>query len=531
MSRRACTPGTRVAILDRIYHWAQDPLPNSPRVFLLSGNAGSGKSTIANTVSHHFDMDEETLDSEVPNILRATYCCSRQFDDTRRQKYIIPTLVYQLARRSKSYARALLDADKFDSVEIPSKQMQDLFVSPWQQSAGNRPHDLPPYLIVVDALDEVDDGGGLAFLQALLTTIQKGHLQGLKFFVTSREDDKVALLCDQFSSDVVCRLHKVAKEEVSADILRYLDAELPLLDKSERAELAQQAGGLFIYAATAVRYMTPQAGLTRKEQLTLMGSLLGDNCGPKPWDSSEGPEETLQVDILYRQILSEAFGKLKNELRLARLRILYTFLCTKERVSTSVAAGLLSDASNSSDMVERAKQVVSDLHAVLYIDNGKVLWYHASFPDFIFTQARSKFQIMPTTHLSTSSIYIVDMSCNQASHHALLTHSCFHIMMSGLHFNICNLPSSFLFDSEVPNLQVEEKICDILRYTCQYWAEHMTQAAPSQHKALQTHIVKFLHTCVLFWIEAMNLLQVSSQCTRLLQKVRNCILEVRKLYF
>ena len=350
MSRRACTPGTRVAILDSIYHWAQDSSPSSPQVFLLTGNAGSGKSTIANTVSHHFDKDDETLDDEVPNILQATYCCSRQFDDTRQQMYIIPTLVYQLARHSKSYARALLDADKFDSVEIPSKQLQDLFVGPWQKSASDRPHDLPPYLIVIDALDEVDDGGGLAFLQALLTTIQKGHLQGLKFFVTSREDDKVASLCDHFSSDVVCRLHKVAEKDVGADILRYLDAELPLLDKGECAELARRAGGLFIYAATAVRYLTPQAGLTREEQLNLMGNLLSDSR-----DLSEGPEEPLQVDILYRQILFKAFGNLKNEPRLARLKILYTLLCTEERVSTSVAAGLLSD---SSDMVERANQVV-----------------------------------------------------------------------------------------------------------------------------------------------------------------------------
>ena len=50
---------------------------------------------------------------------------------------------------------------------------------------GDRPNNLPPYLIVIDALDEVDNREGLAFLQALLTTIQKGHLQGLDFFVTS----------------------------------------------------------------------------------------------------------------------------------------------------------------------------------------------------------------------------------------------------------------------------------------------------------------------------------------------------------
>jgi hypothetical protein len=102
--------------------------------------------------------------------------------------------------------------------------------------------------------------------------------------------------------------------------------------------------------------------------------------------------------------------------------------------------------------------------------------------------------------------------------------------MSSLCFNICNLPSSFLFDSEVPNLQVEDKICAALRYACQYWAEHMAQATPIELKAIQAHIVDFLHTHVLFWIEAMNLLQMSSQCSRILLKVRDCILKVRKLY-
>jgi hypothetical protein len=517
LPRRACTPGTHAAILNHIYHWAQDPSPDSPRVFLLTGNVGSGKSTIANTVSHHFD---QTLVDEVPNILQASYCCSRQFEDTRRQKYIIPTLVYQLARHSKSYARALLDADNFDSVEILSKQLQDLFVGPWQMSAGDRPHNLPPYLIVIDALDEVDNEGGLAFLHALLATIQKGNLQGLKFFVTSREDDRVSFFCNNFPSDVVRHLHKVTGEDISADILRYLDAELPLLNKDERAELAQRAGGLFIYAATAVRYMTPRTRMTRNEQLNLMDNLLSDRPYP-----SEGPEELLLVDILYCRILSEAFGGLTNKLCLARLSVLYTFLCTKERVSTSVAAGLLSD---SFDMLEHANYVVNDLNAVLYINDGKVFWYHASFPDFIFTQARSRFS-MPITNSGSSIQQVVDMSCDPAYHHALLTHSCFRIMMSGLCFNICNLPSSFLLDSEVHNLQVGDKICVSLRYACQYWADHMVQATPSEHKALQAHIVDFLHTHILFWIEAMNLLQLSSQCASMLLKVRDCILKVRKL--
>ena len=82
---------------------------------------------------------------------------------------------------------------------------------------------------------------------------------------------------------------------------------------------------------------------------------------------------------------------------------------------------------------------------------------------------------------------------------------------------------------EVPNLQLEvkNKICDPLKYTCQYWAEHMVKATPNETS--QAHIEDFLHTRVLFWIEAMNLMQVSSQCARMLLEVRNC-LKVRKLY-
>jgi hypothetical protein len=74
-------------------------------------------------------------------------------------------------------------------------------------------------------------------------------------------------------------------------------------------------------------------------------------------DPSEGPEELLQVDILYCQILYEAFGKLKNELCLTHLKF-----NTRSFVQKSVSPHQLSD---SSDIVRHANQIVSDLHAVL----------------------------------------------------------------------------------------------------------------------------------------------------------------------
>ena len=66
----------------------------------------------------------------------------------------------------------LLGANKFNSVNVLSKQMKDLLVGPWQQSASDRPPEILSYPVIVDALDEIE--GGSAFLQELLTTVNGG---------------------------------------------------------------------------------------------------------------------------------------------------------------------------------------------------------------------------------------------------------------------------------------------------------------------------------------------------------------------
>ncbi|KIM75213.1 hypothetical protein PILCRDRAFT_13773 [Piloderma croceum F 1598] len=442
LTRQQCTPGTRVAILERIYQWAQDSSPTSPQIFWLTGDAGSGKSTIACTVAGHFN------------------------DKTKSEKYIIATIVYQLACQSRSYAHALLEANTFDSVDALSEQMNDLLVGPWQQSATNRPPELSPYLVVVDALDDIE---------------------GLKFLITSRPHPELASLCKTFSSDAVCRLYNMPKDTVGADIVAYLKDKLPKLrDEPQLTCLAQKADGLFIYAATVVRYITLRPRMAKVEQLDLMCVLLDHT-----WPVSSGAHMVVSlVDELYRQILWEAFFNLEDKLFHARLSILHTFLCTEECVSPSIVATLLSDT----DMEEKACLIVSDLHVVLYVKDGRVFWYHASFPDFIFTQTRSMF---------TVSSHVVDMSCDMAAHNSVLACCCFRIMMLDLRFNICNLPSSFLLDSE-----------------------HLAQATVNDRDDLCTCIQDFLAIHILFWIKAMNLLGLGPKCSSVLQQAREWVLKV-----
>jgi len=388
--------------------------------------------------------------------------------------------------------------------------MKDLLVGPWQQSARERPRELRPYLVVVDALDEIEDNGGSAFLQELLKIFSQGHLGGLKFLVTSRPDPELAALCSTFNSDAVCRLYEVPTDTVKADIRTYLGEKLPALQGDQLDDLSRKTDGLFIYAATAVRYIRPRHRMTTDEQLRMLAQL-ADHM-------SSSADMPLLIDTLYQQILWGAFRKLDDALVRDRLRILHTLLCTEERVSTSVA-GKLSDVADA----QMATVVVDELHAVLYVKDNRVLWYHASFPDFMFAQERSKFSVPRVT-----GNRIVDMSCDQDAHHARLTHICFRIMMSGLRFNICNLPSSFLLDSEVPDLshRIQKSISHVLQYSCQNWAQHLNQAGSGDHDSLRTGIYEFLSVRVLFWIEAMNLLGSRAQCGLMLHNAHEWVLKV-----
>ena len=513
MPRKVCTPGTRQEILKDIIAWANDVSTDSPPIFWLTGQAGSGKTTITYTIAKHFDELEETEHTGRHTVLGGNFLCCRQFEETRQQSYIIPTLVYQLARKSRSYAHALHEANKFDSVDKPTKQMKDLLVGPWHQSESRCPVELPPYLIVVDALDEIKDDGGSMFLQSLLETINERRLRGLKFLVTSRPDPRVVELCTTFSSQAVCRLRDVSIYPLGSDITQYLQSELPkFADKPELKTMEQLAGDRFIAAATIVRYLTPHGRDVPESDQRVLLSRLNDEQSVSP----RGAREPLLLDDLYRQVMQNAFSNLDNVLINSRLRILHTFLCTFER-TPSLTAALLSESE------ETVNSLLDELHAVLYCKNGQILWYHASFPDFIFSQTRSTFEFEVRHSLS--------VSCYQPQHHAFLTKCCFDRMKESLRFNIGDITSSFLLDAEDPKLtqRVEANIKPILRYASRYWAQHLAQTDQRNGEDLGYHIDDFLCIRILFWIEAMNLLGSSGQCSTMLQDTHDWVLKVRIL--
>ena len=506
--REECTPGTRVRILDDIVAWAKNISPGSPNVYWLFGPAGSGKSTIAYTVARRFEFAGDPNDTI---IMGGNFFCSRQFEETRLSKYIIRTVVHHLALKCKAFAEQLSDVD-FETVNQNVRaQLQNLLVAPWQASKPDwcpDPLNPPPhYLIVIDALDEIDGTGGSEFLRDLVEVVDKNenHLQGLKFFVTSRPDPNLVRHVDSLKSKQLYRLEQVPPEEAQRDIRTYLMVELPGCEEIEN--LVALAAGLFIYAATLVKYLARRGRAEQKKSLrTLLASSSSSNLKKKKGKSLSAEMPFALLDMLYSQILDEAFRDFrpKGDAWRDRRRILHTFLCTAERTSASVVADLLF----TSDYTDVAEKLLSDLHAVLYREQGRVLAYHKSFLDFILDKGRSG-----------------NFWCNQVVRHRLLADACFRCMKDGLRFNIADIPSSYVLDVDNPMLvdAVKENIPPVLMYSCRNWSYHVSAAA-SIISGLHDSISNFLQLRALFWIEAMNLLGLRGLCGSMLQTVYDWVM-------
>jgi len=506
--RVVCTPGTRVRILDDIITWANNTSPGSPNVYWLFGQAGSGKSTIAYSVARRFESAGDPNDTI---ILGGNFFCSRQFEETRLSKCIIRTVVYHFALKCRAFADQLSHAD-FETVNQNVRaQLEDLLIAPWQASKYHQypdPLNPPPhYLIVIDALDEIDGTGGSEFLRVLLEVINENEnsLQGLKFFVTSRTDPSLVKHVNSLKSKQLYHLQEVHPEEAQDDIRTYLTAELPHFSGREEFEnLVELTAGLFIYAATIVKYL---AIYELSEQKSFLTTLSASSNSSELQSLSTAPFTLL--DTLYSQILDKAFRGFSPKGWEVRRSILHTFLCTAERTSTSVVANLLF----TSDYTDVAEKLLSNLHAVLYCENGEVLTYHKSFSDFILDQDRSgKFW------------------CNQAMHHLVLADACFRCMKDGLRFNIANIPSSFVLDVDNPMLAnaVKENIPPVLSYSSRNWSYHLSATASI---GLHDSISDFLQLRALFWIEAMNLLGLRGLCSSMLRTVHDWVISSQVSFF
>lgn len=508
VKREPCMEGTREEIIESIMTWCKDTSPSSAPVYWLSGMAGTGKSTIAYTICQKLYGN-----GEAARRLGASFFCSRQIVAGHRRQNIIPTIAYCLAHNLPAFGRALLNSH-FDAQLPPlTDHIRSLLLEPWNASTTGSDQSLPPLVVVIDALDELEEDDGSRFLEELINEIAqcKGTLQGLKFLVTSRRDPHIENACSSIDRRATYRLEEVSSHVVDQDIKAYLRANLPDdVEEFKLRNLVCKSSGLFIFAATIVRFVmsVAQADIRRDRLNTLIDKLP---------DQSHRGAGGLLIDHLYEDILDTWISPIAEAEQDLPLAILQTVICTEEPILISDIP-LLFNLNKRSIEANSVKEFIASLHAVLYISgDGRVCVYHKSFADFMLDPTRF------------TNEKLAGRMCPTIDRQVCLATSCFRLMDS-LRFNICNLPSSFLEDHEVPELptSIDDNISSALRYACRHWAAHFSEISlgNEQRGRLEKMYWEWLEKRSLFWMEVMNLLGVMRECHHLLVKARQSFMTV-----
>jgi len=479
-NRRGCLKGTRESVLSEIESWTKDP--NKSPVFWLNGLAGTGKSTIAQTVSERVFAD---------GLLGASFFCSRDFEDRSDLQFIFPSLAFQLAhkyRKFRSVLVPLLQSDPDVVYESLYSQMEKLIVEPLRSADVST-------VIVIDALDEcTDDEPQSAILSVMGRLVEE--VPKVKFFITGRPEPRITsgfrLELLRPLTDVFV-LHDVHPGLVNNDIRLFLKYKLSELAQRRHLDgwptdehvnlLCQRAAGLFVYAVATVKFLDSKTH-PPKQRLDIIVNL--PECTVPEGKTRFNPKTTL--DYLYSSILQMAFGNEDPE------------VYSKVR-STIGAVILLANPLPQSAITELIgldpEQVILFLtlvQSLLAIDedpNQPVKPFHKSFPDFITDPSRcldARFHISPRDS------------------HLELARNCLRLMNNGLGQNLLSLPD-YSLNSEVKDLQtrVKDRISIALEYACRSWHSHLTKTT-GDVTSIISDLRLFLEEKFLAWLEVVSVL-------------------------
>ncbi|EKM61838.1 uncharacterized protein PHACADRAFT_135777 [Phanerochaete carnosa HHB-10118-sp] len=513
--RIVCLEGTCTDTLKSIYTWAlgqhttgeradstQDFTHVQSRILFLNSPAGTGKTTIAYTVAERCRAE---------GVLGASFFCSRLDTDCSRPSMIFTTIAYQLGLFCKPYKDRVAEILQKDPLLVysgVSHQFRELIMHPLAQLCDN----FPPCVVVIDALDQCPDHHAASEVVSAL--LKHGRdLYRLRFFVTSCPEHHIIT---SFDTPGYCNavgqplVHKIGlePESVTADIERYLTVVLSDIPecwpgKASVVMLTQLANGLFISAATAVKYIEDRRYSDPIGQLKVL----------TPTVVLHGPYQFL--DQLYLRVLESAFSDISEGSRLpGRL--------------DSVLAALVAVVQDPLSIPDLSRLVRLTAHTVytslvrlrpvlivpaLEDSPSSIHVIHPTFVEFLLDSSRC-----------TSR----SLSIGSGKQHAELLHGCLEALQE-LRRDICDIRDPSLLNIEVPDLskRIEKAIPARLRYACRRWWIHLINGELSDK--LLDALLEFAQKQLLYWVEACSLLGVLRDAISGLSESRCKLMVTRRI--
>ena len=481
--REGCLRGTRNGVLWEIERWLTDE--NDRRIFWLNGLAGTGKSTIAQTVAETAFADGK---------LGASFFCSRDFEDRSNLQAIFPTLAFQLAFRYPPFRQTLLQVLKVypdvgrDSL---SSQMEKVIVVPLKATG------ISTLIIIIDALDECRDEEPASAILSILSRYVN-EIPNVKFFITGRPEPRIRSgfrLKSLVPITEILRFREVEYAVVDSDIKRFFLVHLADIarDRSDDGSteywpsssdieiLCEKAAGFFLYASVTTKFIASKRHLPSR-RLALV-TLLPQNT---PHEGKSG------IDLIYTLVLEQGVVDLggREEVHSRFRTVVGAILLAFNPLSIKGLSVLLRH--NPEDIFS----VIYVLHSLFLFPDGAedpIRIFHRSFSDFLVDPRRCKderFFVDPTTH------------------HIEILLSCLNLMKERLRKNICDLDDHAVLSGvkDLPT-RLKDHIGDALEYACCFWTKHLLGILGSSSRVKEVHeaINEFFTTCLPFWIEVLAL--------------------------
>lgn len=493
-ARRSCLDGTRVDVLNRLSSWIMAACTRTAAilesVFWINGLAGTGKTTIAVTVAEW---------SAKRNFLAANFFCSRSDAECSDPNLIFPTLSRQLCHFHAPFKDKVTEIIRANPDIVhagPMRQFEELIVKPLEAVRDT----FPMSVIVLDALDEcVDKEATSTILTAIARFIHR--ISGsLLFVVTSRPERSITVLFEEAEQDTLkdvatpLLLHKIDLKSVLDDIRLFLEDGFKRQSRQftvgkgwpvarDVNKLAEMSGGLFIWAATALRFIMDKDTCDPKGQLRLLLNALPESR----------PGETA-LSLLYDQITGAVFTKASSTLANRLRPTLGTIALAQEPLSIGTLATLVELEEDD------VRNALTRLGSVLHVPGPEkpaeaIHIVHLTFPEFLLTSSPTKPEAF---HISAPD------------HHLAMFTRCM-VIMRGLKRNIAGIKSPSAFKSEIPGLEktITECITPPLGYACRYWTTHLALCVESvQVDSSYDVFYEFLHCFYLYWLEACSLLGI-----------------------
>ena len=498
--RRGCHKGTRESILNEIELWTKDS--NKSPVFWLNGLAGTGKTTIAQTISERVFAD---------GLLGASFFCSRDFEDRSNLQLIFPTLAFQLAHnypKFRSVLVPLLQSNPDVIHESLYNQMRKLMVNPLNSAGVST-------VIVIDALDECTDDEPQSAILSVMGRFME-EIPKVKIFVTGRPEPRIksgfrlALLKPLTEVFV---LHNVQPTLINSDIKLFLKHELSELAQRYKLDewptdnsinlLCQRTAGLFIYAVATVKFLGGRFNFPDKQLKMIIN--LPDSTD---YEGKTQLQPNKTIDTLYTWILQKTFNVDDPTIHSKVQLIIGAIALVVNPLPPSGLAELVELET------EEVLLYLTSLQSLLIFDEDitqPVKPFHKSFPDFITNPSRC---LDKRFHISPPSL------------HLELALNCLRVMDSSLHQNFLSLPD-YALNSEVEDLptRIKDHISIGLQYACKSWHSHLTETR-GDVVDIVSHLHVFLTKRFLDWLEVVSVLGAAREAVVALEKLIPWLQEV-----